>query len=283
MPKAIIAIIQTIIASIALYRSRGDQIEYYGYASFGLTLFPYILMSIINLITAVVIPDYPKVFIVSSRASELAIAKGGFIEGTVGRLYEPDSEPGPELLSKPPESNDNAPTGSTYPEGEGQQPVDITATEEKDHGTRSEMQKALRVSSPSNNSPSVMVRNHSGSRYTKLSGIFVVSVVFGAISIGANGILSHFHGNHSSTAQRVWTMMWLVFGIVYGPVSEMGTSQRWFMETTDNLELLESRGFFLALVFHMGVLTTPAIGGFAVVGQMLKDYGTCTRVPGLVP
>ncbi|KAI4160781.1 MAG: hypothetical protein LQ342_005494 [Letrouitia transgressa] len=294
IPKAIIAIVQTVTASFALYRAKGNQIELYGYASFGLTLLPYILMSIMNLITAICVPDYPTVFIVSSRASEEAIAKGGSITGTVGRLYEPDSksnsepestpgsEPRSELLAKPLESNDNASTGSIHPEGEGQEPLAKTTADENDHGTRSERQNTFRVSDPlPNDPPSVMVRNHSWSRYTKWSGILIVSIVFGAIPFTVNGSLSHFDSNRSSILQQVLTMSWLVLGIFYGPVIEITTTQRWSMELEKDPAIQESLGFILSSLVIVLFLAAPAIGGFVVVGQMLKDYGSCTRVAGL--
>lgn len=65
LEKALVAIFQALYASATLYESRGDQIECYGYAAFGLTVAPYLVMSIINLAGNMLTPKYPSVFMVN--------------------------------------------------------------------------------------------------------------------------------------------------------------------------------------------------------------------------
>jgi hypothetical protein len=48
--QPVIAILQTVSAGWTLYKTRGDQIERYGFASFGLTVTPYLIMSVVNFI-----------------------------------------------------------------------------------------------------------------------------------------------------------------------------------------------------------------------------------------
>lgn len=48
--QPIIAIVQTVNAGWTLYKTRGDQLNQFGFAAFGLTVTPYLLMSIINFI-----------------------------------------------------------------------------------------------------------------------------------------------------------------------------------------------------------------------------------------
>jgi len=86
VPKAIIAIVQTMYASVTLYHTRGDQIQRYGYASFGLTVIPYVIMSIMNLSSNLIVPDYPTLYLVRSLELDEARVAGGEIDGTVGRL-----------------------------------------------------------------------------------------------------------------------------------------------------------------------------------------------------
>jgi hypothetical protein len=88
MPKAIIAVVQTIYAAITLYRTKGNQVQVYGYAAFGFTVTPYIVMSIVNLIAQVVTPDYPALFLVRSDVMNEAERRGGMFDGVVGRLAE---------------------------------------------------------------------------------------------------------------------------------------------------------------------------------------------------
>jgi hypothetical protein len=46
--QPLIAIFQTVNAAWALYKTRGDQLDQFGFAAFGLTVTPYLVMSIIN-------------------------------------------------------------------------------------------------------------------------------------------------------------------------------------------------------------------------------------------
>lgn len=48
--KTIAAIIQIIYGSFELYQSRGRQIARFGYAAYSLTVIPYIIMSLMNLL-----------------------------------------------------------------------------------------------------------------------------------------------------------------------------------------------------------------------------------------
>ncbi len=89
----------------------------------------------------------------------------------------------------------------------------------------------------------------------------MTSVAVGCIPLAINGILSHFKSGQSSIAQRVWTILWLAFGICFGPLLKT--------EFTD-VRLVPS----VAAVMYM----IPALGGFVVVGQMLMQYGTCIQL-----
>ena len=62
--KACVAIFQVFYGSWELYYARGSQLERYGYAAPSLTVVPYIAMSILNLLAAIVEPQYPCVFLV---------------------------------------------------------------------------------------------------------------------------------------------------------------------------------------------------------------------------
>jgi len=46
--QPIAAVVQAISAGITLYRTRGDQLDRYGYTAFGLTVVPYLVMSVVN-------------------------------------------------------------------------------------------------------------------------------------------------------------------------------------------------------------------------------------------
>ncbi|KAF2115362.1 hypothetical protein BDV96DRAFT_599709 [Lophiotrema nucula] len=86
--KALVALAQTGYASLTLYRSRGDQIEKFGFTAFGLTVAPYAVMSIMNLLGNLCRPDYASLYMVESSIMDEARARGGTFYGTVGRVEE---------------------------------------------------------------------------------------------------------------------------------------------------------------------------------------------------
>jgi hypothetical protein len=94
--KILVSIAQLLIATSTLYRTRGDQVDLYGYAAFGLTVAPYAWMSFINLLGNLMCPQYDTMFVVESteldELRELVSKSDGqtkerfLVTGTVGRL-----------------------------------------------------------------------------------------------------------------------------------------------------------------------------------------------------
>lgn len=64
--KTLVAFVQTLYAASTLYRARGNQIDTFGYAAFGLTVTPYIMMSIMNLCASLLCPEYTSMLLVES-------------------------------------------------------------------------------------------------------------------------------------------------------------------------------------------------------------------------
>ncbi|KAK3934875.1 hypothetical protein QBC46DRAFT_347178 [Diplogelasinospora grovesii] len=87
--QTITAIFQLGNGAVTQYRPRGDQIERYGYATFGLTVIPYLVMTVVNLLAQIASTDYPNVYMVGSPEMEEARGRGGVFDGVVGNL-EPD-------------------------------------------------------------------------------------------------------------------------------------------------------------------------------------------------
>ncbi|ORX94724.1 hypothetical protein BCR34DRAFT_499061 [Clohesyomyces aquaticus] len=83
LSKGVIAIFQLVFASFTLVRTKGDQIDRYGCAAFGLTVSPYLIMSFVNLLSALLCPDYSHVYLVSSEAMSEAKSR----EGCLNRSY----------------------------------------------------------------------------------------------------------------------------------------------------------------------------------------------------
>jgi len=92
---------------------------------------------------------------------------------------------------------------------------------------------------------------------------------------------SHFHTGRSSLAERVWVMLWYSVGCVAG------------LSITLNKRILQRFRFFsslgmiggfgpidLSLYLHLSIAMgygVLGVGPMVVVGQMIKQYGDCTR------
>ncbi|PCH43174.1 hypothetical protein WOLCODRAFT_164295 [Wolfiporia cocos MD-104 SS10] len=82
---------QLMFAFYTLYRARGDQISHYGYAAYGLSVFPYAFMTLINLIAVGVVGDYPCLYVVrSSILREAGLRVGSRFDGAIGVLKDED-------------------------------------------------------------------------------------------------------------------------------------------------------------------------------------------------
>ncbi|PMD39383.1 hypothetical protein L207DRAFT_633996 [Hyaloscypha variabilis F] len=88
MIGGLIALAQAIYTSVTLYQTRGDQIDQYGYAAFGLTVAPFVLMSIINLIGSIFSPTYDAIYIVETSVMREARRHECCFDGVVGKLKE---------------------------------------------------------------------------------------------------------------------------------------------------------------------------------------------------
>jgi hypothetical protein len=80
-PKLLISFIQAVWAIVTLYRARGNQIDQYGYAAFGLTVAQYACMSIVNVFGNLLRPDYPSMYMIRTPIMEDAEKDGCYFIG----------------------------------------------------------------------------------------------------------------------------------------------------------------------------------------------------------
>ncbi|PVI05717.1 hypothetical protein DM02DRAFT_70425 [Periconia macrospinosa] len=93
--RGLVALVQALLAIRTLYQTRGNQIEKYGFSAFGLTVAPYAIMSLVNLLGALSRPEYDAVYLVGSPVMvEERRRKGldGYYEGVVGEVFEADTD-----------------------------------------------------------------------------------------------------------------------------------------------------------------------------------------------
>src|SRR4051794_22041123 len=61
---------------MTLYRARGDQIKLYGLPAFGLAVVPYAVMSLLNLVGTLMLPEYPALYLIESEIMHEATSRG---------------------------------------------------------------------------------------------------------------------------------------------------------------------------------------------------------------
>ncbi|KAJ7048910.1 hypothetical protein C8F01DRAFT_1187573 [Mycena amicta] len=270
--RAVVAIVQTCYGAYTLYLTRGDQIARYGYAAFGLTVAPYTLMSIINLLGSLLTPSYPTMYLVRSEVMDEIDRRFGrdgrpYFDGTVGVLEQVKHEDEPEVkVDVDVEKNKIC----LEPEEGGRDLERVLACEEfrrlnpsdGNSATRRELRASAPIPAPQ-------------------------FLILGAIAIGIPlaiiGGLTKFHSGDSSThPQRVWLMTWLGFGFL----GVLTISLREDMAPVRRREALRRASPIppvASVILHMFplsvmlVYSAPAIGGMVVVAQMMKAYGDCVH------
>ncbi|ERF74268.1 hypothetical protein EPUS_01955 [Endocarpon pusillum Z07020] len=272
LSKGLFAIFQAFWASYTLWQARGNQIDEYGYAAFGLTVVPYLIMSIINLFSTILTPDYSTVYMVRTDIMDEAERRQGHFDGIVGKIPETpvvgnmdgvfEMQDGRTFifLSK----RDTSPTknqASKIPSRMELVPMD--------HISRTCSQPPVTVEIPNYSGDLKHRYCHKRDVQTERSAFFV-GLAVGLISLAIIGGISRFKkGSKSTYTQRVWIMTWLAFGTIVGPHYVLAKSG--FYDEIMRVALWQVK----FMCFMYGV---PAIGGFVVVGQMISSYGRCVRL-----
>ncbi|CZR69494.1 uncharacterized protein PAC_19394 [Phialocephala subalpina] len=206
IPKILISILQILWGIVTLYKTRGNQIALYGCGAFGLTVAPYAIMSIINLATNLLRPEYATMYLVHSpEMGEAALHEGAEFRGIVASL------------------DDNR----TYAE-------DFTG--------------ALNIQS---DNLLYFIFN--------LLGYLVIAI----LPIAIVGGYTHFQSGSNVKIQISWIIGWLIIGCV---------STLWVRISAVYAATVHPL-WEVVLVIPLWI---PAIGGFVVVAEMLKDFGICT-------
>jgi hypothetical protein len=333
----LISLAQAFYASITLYQAKGDQITRYGYAAFGLTVAPFVVMSIINLIGNLLTPQYPALYLVDSTIMAEARKRDGFhIEGVVGKLKEASESDLTSLddnkvwiqslsfdqggsgdplsvhfQSRLSSASSGSPTQETsFLVIEDEDAIELSnrakelvqvEEQERTHLVLQEATESLaseldgtrcvlyipscpqfrRSSAPKepkqqytiNKTPSSQSEVRITSNYPRPGGRTIIFSLFLCfLPIVIVGALSHFQSGSSTTAERAWTMAWLSSSIVGGFLVA------WTHKPADRKSIEgDVQGY--ALLGYIVIFGAPAIGGLVVVGEMIREYGTCIQLP----
>jgi hypothetical protein len=91
--RVLFSLVQAIAGSITIYRARGDQIHQYGYSAFGLSVVPYVFMSVINLVASLLSEEFSTMYLVRTPdMTEAEMNHGGRFDGIVAELLISDEE-----------------------------------------------------------------------------------------------------------------------------------------------------------------------------------------------
>ena len=248
--KAAIAIFQTVYASFTLYRTRGDQLRRYGYAAFGLTVAPYVVMSVLNLICALVTPDYDHVYMIESPLMDQARSKGGDFKGAVGSLkirgavseassvYRPSTSRRASLVLVPhpngalPEPTSGPTPGPTPVPMLGPTPVPVPVATPKEGGT------------PRASTGAAVENRHGSAEELPIPRVSVDSEVSGAV--GTLQIPTDPHGLHHSIS----------------PLTPGTQDLEQTEKEAKNHKIKQATGLFFASIL-VGCLAIAIIGGIS--------------------
>ena len=106
--------------------------------------------------------------------------------------------------------------------------------------------------------------------------ILAIVIVFVALvaPYAIIGGLTKFQPEQSTKTQRGWTMAWLVVGQLYGAFLPLYDES--FEQMSQQHERYENFAMpvWLTKLLFVCSLGIPAIGGFVIVGMMIRDYGS---------
>jgi hypothetical protein len=312
-PKIVIAVVQLVYALISLYHARIHQIAVYGYAAFAITVIPYAVMSFVNLISLLFCPDFTDLYLVGSSILNEAQDRASTQEEydqikkammlLVGKLEEDERDPdtsqidfsrsvvvdrifddkgSPKLCI----SNNVAGAPSGTIEHTATAPVETAddgASGQENRGTlyipsskppRRYRHPIRRLWCSSDDMEETLPKLREPWHTFRwgvqdvINGVCLLA--FYGVTLAIVGGISGFKSGQSTLAQQVWVMLWLVSSLSWVLIDLVGDYGETKM-SEEKRYILKLVFFFIALVFM-----APAVGGFVVVGQMLRHYGTCT-------
>ncbi|KAJ6595163.1 hypothetical protein DFH09DRAFT_1273229 [Mycena vulgaris] len=288
-----------------------------GYAAFGLTVLPYTMMTLVNLIGNLLTPDYPTLYLVQSYILlEAQSRTGALFEGLVGKLVSVAGDFAPadgargfrwrviqgfgsitrtgDLIHQGPFHSG---TFRFTPPPETSLQYRSTPSSRNAHGydgdsnfkfmTTSDpeiVQACLRLERNHNPPPFLLKSLTADSIGASIQSVVLAATVVNLTIVGILGYLSQgFDPGDSTIAQRAWTMSWFAFGPVIGILFSMLLVQQstsgddfltsLFERTTGPLiSAHQLRPLIVACTYG-----SPALGGLVVIGQMLREYGSCIR------
>ncbi|KAK3991052.1 hypothetical protein QBC44DRAFT_263598 [Cladorrhinum sp. PSN332] len=291
------AVAQAISAGFTIYKTRGDQLDRYGFSSFGLTVVPYLIMSMVNFVAQIAIPKYNTLHIIHSDILDEAMSRAGITRpliGVVGELIPKTAPAASDSFDVSVERGWRSGTAILR-----RQDADSTATKEitlllEDNSRPSTSTDTViiprwPITQKNPASSATQVKLVSLARQTVPQ--IVLSVIFWSISLAAIGAISKFRsGTHSSTTWRAIFILWLVFSIGFsvleGLSSTLSIALKGLSTHRESTKpgsgltgiVVDTRLYYLSRFLGYVIACIPpaaSIANLVMVGQQLMDYGDC--------
>ncbi|MCJ1269437.1 hypothetical protein MMC22_009329 [Lobaria immixta] len=293
-PRILFSLTQTVSGAYALYRARGSQIERYGFAAFGLTVLPFIVISILNLLGSLLTREYETIFLVHSSSMDEMTDRGGILDGAVGSIHAPAEDEAQIPIGGGREGMDtsginvifggsedsltcrDSTTQSDRLESYSIQPW-ATPMPAKRCGWRLFLSRLMlgpfqtpnplqqvtvnsRIIIPSH-PPFSRLPPPSSQIFMNMLSIILLVIAFATPYI-VIGILSGFKANHATGNQRTFTLNWLISGQISG-------------YAIGNIEKLTKNNTLKGLIFVFVCYGSYCLGALVVVAQEMIEFGTC--------
>jgi len=151
---------------------------------------------------------------------------------------------------------------------QGQNPFTLPVREVSDQDLVTNGQVDHFIVQTNETSSIIQIAAGKGNYSPATEGMSLWGLLLGLVPIAIVGGLSHFKTGSSTVAQRAWTMSWLASGVIAGLM--LGGS----MDLADKKHIKQhtTTNGMIGILFIFGA---TAIGGFVVVGEMVKQYGSC--------
>ena len=328
--KMATSIVQLILSTVTIYRTRGSQLDRYGYAAFGLSVFPYAFMSLVNLICIGIVGDYPSLCVMRTPLLDEAEGRGGTrTSGEVGTLKKTVNGGGHERVGDRIGGDGGGEEAFTvvrmWKETSNGENILAVEVDEAKPPTKfklvdsNETAKHKIVISHINHCPidrsadgispalSFLVglglfelgqrmppriqQRSAKSKHPRLTSLYLwtkeLVILF---FIYASPILAFvlpyllmffltgFKKRESTEVERGFMMSWLVVSQVYGlgySFTVVSEDPTFFLP----LPLMNmNQDLFILVMFGALFLVCP-IGGFVMVGKMLREFGSCSLIP----
>lgn len=295
IPRILFSLIQTVSGGYSLYKARGSQIDRYGFAAFGLTVLPYMIVSIINFIASLLSAEYETVYMVHSTMMDEMVSRGGIVDGVVGSLQENTNMESSRYIG-------------TSCVKENSKSIGFESSEDHLHGYEVGVDKGSKFdilpyepprpppikkwifrvchryrqwhglvaphdpkSKPSITGPAIDIPTHptlhnlSPPWYQKHLNIFALIILSLTLAVPyvVIAFLTGWKAKHSTSVQQNFVLIWLIHGQFQG----------YAVAKVERLTGKKSsiRGFFIIFLFY----GSNCVCGLTIVAQEMLEFGTC--------